>query len=425
MTRPDWLGGTIRHHCPLCPWHLDVPSHHNVEITEQTLRTHFAAEHGMADVGALTAQALTGPPHREGQRVTELDGQVAHFQIGIPAAVDRPHVLAADSLGGARRARMGTFSIDGADGRPMVTLHLDTGEMEFGPGYTPDKAAEIFWDTLDRLGMEPVRRDFDARAAVERAWALVAHWREETRQQGKDPYQDPRPQALAAALLRQAPPAGSATAAEQPVRYDCPMCDWHTHPVEGGTRQSASQQLGGHIFGIHALDPAALVHRLIQLLPNSAGAPRPVPNRLTARLADHLSRSYDYLPLEQLQEEDAARAGEHWAAAHELRPWLKQLPKQDEEEAFKRGWDRAMARAKRRIGELEAVIASRQQDDAELSGDVAVDWAGARQDPRYDVVRRVVAGLETVDGAAALPAALQELAALKVLGSIRETEATS
>ena len=39
----------------------------------------------------------------------------------------------------------------GADNRtPLVTIH-PTGELEYGPGYTPDEAARRFWDALRRI----------------------------------------------------------------------------------------------------------------------------------------------------------------------------------------------------------------------------------------------------------------------------------
>jgi hypothetical protein len=33
---------------------------------------------------------------------------------------------------------------------PLVTIH-PSGELEYGPGYTPDEAARRFWDALRRL----------------------------------------------------------------------------------------------------------------------------------------------------------------------------------------------------------------------------------------------------------------------------------
>jgi len=44
-----------------------------------------------------------------------------------------------------------TIAIIGEDGRtPLVTIHPN-GELEYGPGYTPDEAAHAFWDALRSL----------------------------------------------------------------------------------------------------------------------------------------------------------------------------------------------------------------------------------------------------------------------------------
>ncbi|MFJ7990347.1 hypothetical protein [Streptomyces sp. NPDC096351] len=93
-----------------------------------------------------------------------------------------------------------TISIEGPGGQPLVTLNTATGEMEFGPAYTPDAAAEVFWDAVDRMGLAPARADLAARAAKERAWALVGEWRKAAAARDEDPYGDPHAQALAAAL---------------------------------------------------------------------------------------------------------------------------------------------------------------------------------------------------------------------------------
>jgi len=93
------------------------------------------------------------------------------------------------------------FTLPGPDGQPLVTLDLATGAMTYGPGYTPDAAAEAFWGAVDQMEMTPVRRDVEARAAKERAWALVGEWRAAAVARGEDPYRDPHAQALAAALI--------------------------------------------------------------------------------------------------------------------------------------------------------------------------------------------------------------------------------
>ncbi|MFB7592325.1 hypothetical protein [Streptomyces sp. NPDC056169] len=272
-----------------------------------------------------------------------------------------------------------TFVIQASGGQPLFTLNTQTGQMEFGPGYTPDEAAEAFWAAVRRVGMASV-------LPVQQEAVQAGHVQGEV------------------------------------IRYDCPLCDWYTNPAEGGTRHSAVQQIGGHILGTHGLDTVTLVHRLVKLLPNNANNPTPPPNRMTERLADELCRTYDFLPLSELEEDDSDRAQEHWAAAHDLRGWMKRLPRGDEEAAFKRGFDRAMARSKRRIAELEAALAAQAHDDPALEPATAVAGAVARQDPRYPTIRRAILGLETVDGQTALSAPLQELLALKLIGALHAEE---
>lgn len=138
------------------------------------------------------------------------------------------------------------------------------------------------------------------------------------------------------------------------------------------------------------------------------------------QLADHLSRSYDVLPLAELKaaDSDSDRAQDHHDAAHDLRGWLRGLPRREEKAAWQRGWDRAMARAGRRIADLEAVIASQRPDAQDLPVP-ASDWHLVRQDPRYALVRREILGLDTVDGTMALSYPLQELLALRVMAALR------
>ena len=101
-----------------------------------------------------------------------------------------------------------TFVIQSPGGQALVILNTQTGEMTFGPGYTPDEAAEAFWNAVDGLGLAPARQDHAVRAAHERAWALVKEWRAAAIARGEDPYRDPHAQALAAALIG-ASPAGA------------------------------------------------------------------------------------------------------------------------------------------------------------------------------------------------------------------------
>jgi len=43
-----------------------------------------------------------------------------------------------------------TIQIMGENGTPLVTIH-PTGELEYGPDYTPDEATRRFWDALRHL----------------------------------------------------------------------------------------------------------------------------------------------------------------------------------------------------------------------------------------------------------------------------------
>jgi NAD-dependent oxidoreductase involved in siderophore biosynthesis len=58
-------------------------------------------------------------------------------------------------IGAFRPEQIRTFSFHapGAD-EPAVTLHMDTGQVELGPGYTPDAAAGVFWDAVQRMAQQ-------------------------------------------------------------------------------------------------------------------------------------------------------------------------------------------------------------------------------------------------------------------------------
>lgn len=51
-----------------------------------------------------------------------------------------------------------TISIQGSQG-PLVTIHLHDGRLEYGPGYTPDEAARLFWEAL-RFQVNPLEQAF-------------------------------------------------------------------------------------------------------------------------------------------------------------------------------------------------------------------------------------------------------------------------
>ncbi|MFF6903526.1 hypothetical protein [Streptomyces hydrogenans] len=135
-------------------------------------------------------------------------------QAGAPRPALNPgDALLGEAINFDRVTALSAFMLRSPDGQPLVTLDLTTGEMTYGPGYTPDTAAEAFWDAVDTMGLEPVRVDTAARAAKARAWALVAQWRGEAVARREDPYADPHAQALAAALV------GDAAAVAEPA--DC------------------------------------------------------------------------------------------------------------------------------------------------------------------------------------------------------------
>lgn len=54
----------------------------------------------------------------------------------------------------------GQISINGSDGQPLITIHIDEQHLEYGPGYEPDEAAQAFWQAM-RLHMpSPMLRQY-------------------------------------------------------------------------------------------------------------------------------------------------------------------------------------------------------------------------------------------------------------------------
>ncbi|MFF6903323.1 hypothetical protein [Streptomyces hydrogenans] len=155
-------------------------------------------------------------------------------------------------------------------------------------------------------------------------------------------------------------------------------------------------------------------------------APAGLDRDAVEKLANELSWAYDCVGLAELEAEDAPRAGEHRMAAHQLRGWLNHLPREEKKAAFQRGWDRAADRARKRLAVLEALIADQYDHTAipRPANNIAL-WRQARQDPRYPLVRRVLAAAETVEGDPALPSHLQELLALQLLSALRSAEPSS
>lgn len=84
------------------------------------------------------------------------------------------------------------------------------------------------------------------------------------------------------------------------------------------------------------------------------------------RLADQLSREYDYRSLEELEKEDPGRAQEHRDAAAALLPWIEECPREERREAFGRGFEKGKERQKVRTAadmrRLEAEVAELRQE---------------------------------------------------------------
>lgn len=84
------------------------------------------------------------------------------------------------------------------------------------------------------------------------------------------------------------------------------------------------------------------------------------------RLADQLSRLYDYQPLTELEKEDPERAQEHRDAAAELASWIEQCPREERRAAFSRGYEKGRERQKVRTAadmrRLETEVAELKQD---------------------------------------------------------------
>lgn len=84
------------------------------------------------------------------------------------------------------------------------------------------------------------------------------------------------------------------------------------------------------------------------------------------RLADQLSREYDYRGITELQQEEPERAQEHGDAAAALLPWIDECPHEERKAAFIRGYEKGRERQKARtaadVRRLEAEVAELRQD---------------------------------------------------------------
>lgn len=181
MTAPD----SVRYDCPFCDWYTNPAEGGTRGSAYQQIGGHILGIHGRQPA-ELVHHLVRALPNRAGAPLPVLNAG---------------DVLRGEVISFARITTASAFTLASPDGRPLVTFNLATGEMTYGPGYTPDAAAEAFWAAVDQMEMTPVRRDVEARAAKERAWALVGEWRAAAVARGEDPYRDPHAQALAAALI--------------------------------------------------------------------------------------------------------------------------------------------------------------------------------------------------------------------------------
>lgn len=49
------------------------------------------------------------------------------------------------------------FIFEGTNGKPLATLNMATGEIEYGDEYDPDAAALLFWDSFTNLPQDNER----------------------------------------------------------------------------------------------------------------------------------------------------------------------------------------------------------------------------------------------------------------------------
>jgi len=108
--------------------------------------------------------AIGATPHRDPEpRVVGLDhfkamGAVSHTVVatgpqGTPTSDETASHFVVDTAAlqsFTLQPPPNTIQIMGENGTPLVTIH-PTGELEYGPDYTPDEAARCFWDALRQL----------------------------------------------------------------------------------------------------------------------------------------------------------------------------------------------------------------------------------------------------------------------------------
>ncbi|MEW1565751.1 hypothetical protein AB0454_22530 [Streptomyces sp. NPDC093509] len=150
----------------------------------------------------------------------------------------------------------------------------------------------------------------------------------------------------------------------------------------------------------------------------------PDPAQPLLRLADELSRQYDFRDLTELQQEDPERAQEHWGAAQALLSWIAQCPREERRAAFLRGFDRGrerqMARTEEDLRRLEAEAAELRTERApeDLRGrirdlEAVLDGWNRRMTGRTRLGEDVDWKEQAADYLLQLSAAQRELAILK------------
>lgn len=77
----------------------------------------------------------------------------------------RPDTLTSDAQSGftVAAARLEPNAINlPFNGRPLVTINLNDGTLQFADGYEPDEAARLFWEAVQRHQPDPMTREFGA-----------------------------------------------------------------------------------------------------------------------------------------------------------------------------------------------------------------------------------------------------------------------
>lgn len=178
-------------------------------MVRRTISSSWSNSRSTALAGESTrASGTSSPPHQAGQQSC---AEVAVFADLLAALGDTDaartwlaehgngcagHQLTADTpptpapaadgeqppaaLTAVPSARIDTFtlapvrpdiSFHRSDGALQVRIHTDTGELEYGDGYTPNAAARVFWETMAAWGC-PASTEHLQRLDVAALWDL-------------------------------------------------------------------------------------------------------------------------------------------------------------------------------------------------------------------------------------------------------------